>query len=155
MRFLQLFFFLIICSNISIALIDQSVTNISSPNDITLLRKNIATRVENLEPYQVGRVFTTDVKRVYCFNDLSISNSSKNIKIKHEWIKDNTPIYSIYLTVKGPRFRTYSYKTIRDSKEYVGSWKVNIYKVLEADNGNKKESSTLIDTVKFKIVEKK
>lgn len=83
-------------------------------------RAEVCTGIENREPVGAADSFT-DVDRLYLFSE--IKDAGENSQIKHVWYFDNTEVLEVDLTVKGPRWRTWSNKNIYGMK---GAWRVDI-----------------------------
>lgn len=83
-------------------------------------RAEICTGIENREPVGGADSFT-DVDRLYLFSE--IKDAGENSRIKHVWYFGDTEVLEVELTVKGPRWRTWSNKNIHDMK---GAWRVDI-----------------------------
>jgi hypothetical protein len=99
--------------------------------------------VENLQPVQITKTFTTKDKKVYAF--AYFTHIEKNSLIDFIWEKEVNGIWKLYADIqlpiyKGVRWRTYSNITIRPY--FQGKWRVSII-----------EGNTTIDSQEFKIVD--
>jgi hypothetical protein len=66
--------------------------------------------VEDRQPVGGGTSFTTDVGMLFCFTD--VRNARTPTQIFHRWYVGDTLVNEIPITVKGPRWRCWSQKTI-------------------------------------------
>ncbi len=93
----------------------------------------IATGVENREPTGVGQQFPSDVGTLYAY--MVVEGDFPEAQLTQVWMHGTDEIARVPLTVKGPRWRTWSSKTIRP--DWTGAWTV---KVVDAD-GNTLQSA--------------
>ena len=107
--------------------------------EVTIIRKQIARDVQNLEPVGVDVKFNKNVGKLFCFTEVSTDQYPTNIV--HLWLYNNNIMAEIPLSVNANKWRTYSSKII--SPQWVGKWKVEIY-----TSNNK-----LIDEISFEIVD--
>ncbi len=78
--------------------------------------------VEEREPVSVKTEFTSDVGKVYCWTN--IYGAVKPTQIKHVWYYGDKKLAEVPLSIKYPRMRTWSCKSI--IPEWVGDWYVEI-----------------------------
>lgn len=122
----------------ALAAVEEPDTSASAAVDIELLRAVACTGIESYEPVGAGSSFDREVGRVYVYSKVKMAKGERG-SIKHTYYLDGKQVQSISLDVKGPTFRTRSYKTIHKGME--GDWKVEI-----TSAGGK-----LLDTVTFAI----
>ena len=96
--------------------------------------------IENREPLYIGEGFSLDIDKVWIYSKVKLPEGTES-SIQHVYYHEGKEIQTVDLTVKGPTYRTRSYKTIQTHME--GNWEV---KVLDA-KGN------TLDTVEFMIHE--
>jgi hypothetical protein len=82
----------------------------------------VCRKVEDRTPVEDGTSFPTDVGRLFCFTD--VRNAQKATQIFHRWYVGETMVDEIPMTVKGPRWRCWSEKTILTS--WKGACRVEI-----------------------------
>ncbi len=86
--------------------------------EMTISRATFCAEIEELEPVGAAESFTADVGRVYLFAE--IKDAEDSTLINHVWYYEGDKVSEIEITVNGPRWRTYSYKTITESM--TGKW---------------------------------
>jgi hypothetical protein len=107
--------------------------------EITIVDKQIAKNIQNLEPIEAATMFNKNVGKLFCFTEVSTDKFPTNIV--HLWLYNNNIVAEIPLSINSNKWRTYSSKLI--SPNMVGKWKVEIYA------GDDK----LIDSIEFEIVD--
>ncbi|MFQ5990000.1 MAG: DUF2914 domain-containing protein [Candidatus Methylomirabilales bacterium] len=85
-----------------------------------IIRDALATAVIDREPEQVVSPIPADVGRLYYFTE--VVEAASPTTILHLWYWRNRNINVVILDVNGPRFRTWSYKTIPPT--WTGDWRV-------------------------------
>lgn len=90
--------------------------------EITVSRALFCTAIEEREPVNPAENFTTDVGQVYFFAE--IMGATEPTDIKHVWYWNDEKVAEIDMTINGPRWRTWSYKTITD--DMAGRWSVEV-----------------------------
>lgn len=113
-------------------------TTASAAEDIEVLRAEACTGIESYEPTGASSSFDKEVGRVYIYSKVKMPKGETS-SINHTYFLDGKKIQTISLDVKGPTFRTRSYKTIHKGMD--GEWKVEI-----STAGGK-----LLDTVTFTV----
>lgn len=83
-------------------------------------RDLLATAVINREPTRAPSPIPPQVGRLYYFTE--VVDAGKTTTILHIWYWQNRYISAVLLHVRGPRFRTWSYKTIPPT--WTGEWRV-------------------------------
>lgn len=112
---------------------------VALPNlEVSVMRAVACSSIENREPVGVNTEFETNVGRVYCYTKVELPSGTTQ-EIKHVWKRNGKIMSTVQLTVKGPAYRTRSYKTI--TSRMAGDWTVEI----QSSNGE------LLDTVPFTI----
>lgn len=93
-----------------------------SPGGFTIIRLVIAEDVEDREPVGISESFLSTRERVYCF--LEAGDIEADTEITFVWYYDEAERERISLPItKGPRWRTFAYKTIEGLRGY---WKVEV-----------------------------
>ena len=105
---------------------------------IHVLKARTCTGIEQYEPVGEGTEFSTEVGRVYLYTKIGMP-AGETGKIKHVWKLEGKEISTVELDVRGPNFRTRSYKTITEKLK--GNWTVDVL-----DAGGK-----LLETTAFVI----
>lgn len=106
--------------------------------EVTLSSSSVCENIEAHAPVGEGATFSTEVGKVWVYTKFSM-DKSVNSSIKHVYFYKGKLVSSISLDVKGPSFRTNSYKTITD--KMAGEWKVEI----QSENGE------VFETLNFTI----
>lgn len=94
----------------------------------------ISTGVENREPVGAAEQFTADVGTLYAY--MVVEGDFPQTQLTQVWMHGDDEVARVPLTVQGPRWRTWSSKTIPPS--WTGDWTVN---VVDQD-GNTLKSTT-------------
>lgn len=90
---------------------------------MSVAKSVICSGIENREPVGIGTSFSLDVGKVWFYTRIEMPKG-KSGTIKHVWKRDGKVISTVELSVKGPSFRTRSYKTI--TKHMKGNWTVDV-----------------------------
>ena len=85
-----------------------------------VVRDVLATAVVEREPVQVSSPIPAEVGRLYYFTEIVEAGSATTVL--HLWYWRNRSVSVVLLEVNGPRFRTWSYKTIPPA--WTGEWRV-------------------------------
>jgi hypothetical protein len=88
----------------------------------TVTRLVVATGVQDREPVGAAEQFSTDVGTLYCF--MSVEGHFAGAQLYQVWMHGDQEMARVPLTVKGPRWRTWSTKTILPS--WTGAWSVKV-----------------------------
>ncbi len=88
----------------------------------------VATGVDNREPTGVAEQFPADVGTLYCY--IVAEGDFAETQLVLVWMHGDQEMAKVPLTVKGPRWRTWSSKKIMS--DWTGDWTVRI----EDANGN-------------------
>jgi len=79
--------------------------------------------VEEREPFGLEEVFPADIRRVYCF--LEARDIKRDTEVSFVWYAGDTRVSEVTLELReGPRWRTYSYKTIGG---VIDEWRVELH----------------------------
>lgn len=113
-------------------------TSASMEESIEILRAEACTGIEAYEPVGASSDFDKEVGKVWIFSKIKMPKG-ENSTINHVYYRNGKKIQSVNLKVKGPTFRTRSYKTIHKGMD--GEWKVEITS----------EGGKLLDTVNFTV----
>ena len=79
--------------------------------------------VENLTPVEEGNVFSSNAGLLYFFTDVTLAPGVESV-IYHVWYYGDKEMARITLSVNGPRWRTYSSKTIFPT--WTEEWHVDV-----------------------------
>ena len=82
----------------------------------------VATDVQDREPMGVDTTFVADVGTVYFYT--VFEGDFGEMQVEHVWMRDGEEIARVPLTVRGPRWRTWSSKEILPT--WTGSWTVMV-----------------------------
>lgn len=91
-------------------------------SQLTVPEASICTEVRDREPVGAGSRFPSSVGRLYSFT--RIAGAAEPTHVTHVWYHGEREVHSIALTVGGPSWRTWSYKTI--PSDWTGSWRVDV-----------------------------
>ncbi len=103
---------------------------------ISIIKAVACEDIEGYDPVGEGTVFDVYGQKVWIYSQVKMPKGETG-KIKHIYYLNDKEIQTVELDVKGPTFRTRSYKTIHEN--LCGDWKVEI----------RSEMGTLLDTVEF------
>lgn len=91
--------------------------------NVTLAKATTCKSIEKHAPMEEAATFNTEVGKVWVYSKFTMDKDVAST-IKHVYYYKDKLISEVELSVKGPSFRTNSYKTI--TKNMVGDWKVEI-----------------------------
>ena len=114
----------------------QATTKKVSSNGVSVLRSQMCTGIDGHEPVGAASSFGLDVGRIYLFTRLELPVGT-SATVQHVWKLDERLMSVVDLEVRGPGFRTWSYKAITD--QAAGKWTVDVV----AGNGD------IVETVDF------
>lgn len=103
---------------------DTTVEAMATPVEVS--QAVVATGVQDREPVGADSTFTADVGALYFYT--VFEGDFDEAQVEHVWLHDGEEVARVPLTVRGPRWRTWSSKEILP--EWTGSWTV---KVVDAD----------------------
>jgi len=93
-----------------------------SEKKLTLVEASVCEKMKGGTPVNRAIVFSSGLERIYCFT--SFDPVPKETVIYHEWYRRDRLKAKVRLTLKPPRWSTFS--TIRIRKSDQGPWRVNI-----------------------------
>jgi hypothetical protein len=114
-----------------------------STSGISLLKATTCTAIEGHLPagafsesdsYRVSQ----EIGRVYLHTQIKMPEGQSGT-LQHVWKRDGKVVSTVDLTVKGPTFRTWSYKTI--TQKMTGNWTVDVQTA----------AGEVLETVKFEV----
>ena len=94
--------------------------------------------IENHRPVESDSHFSSLIRRIWVYSRVELPKGESG-KISHVYFRNGKKIQTVELAVKGPTFRTRSYKSINQLMD--GDWKVEI----------RSPKGTLLDTVEFEV----
>jgi len=106
---------------------------------MVLGESTVCENVQNGIPEQAAVAFSVDLKRVYCYTDFK-TVSEKSFAYHNWYLRDNLKA-SVKLTVRTPRWSTYSSIQLRDSGK--GPWRVEITD----------EEGNILKTLRFSVID--
>lgn len=101
-------------------------------SDVTVSSAVVATGVQDREPVGGATSFPADVGTVYFYT--VFEGDFGEAGFEHVWLRDGEEMARVPLTARGPRWRTWSSKTI--PPDWAGSWTVRVVDT----NGNELSS---------------
>lgn len=107
--------------------------------ELVLGESTVCENVRNGIPEQTAVAFSVDLNRVYCYTDFN-TVSEKSFAY-HNWYIRDTLKASVKLTVRPPRWSTYSSIQLRDSVK--GPWRVEITD----------EEGNILETLRFSVID--
>jgi hypothetical protein len=93
----------------------------SASSSMSIEKAVFCTEIDNREPVGVASSFSANTDRVYLHSSVRLPKG-ETATIQHVWKRDGNTISTVDLEVRGPRWRTRSYKTAPAS----GNWTVDI-----------------------------
>ena len=106
---------------------------------LVLGESTVCENVQNGSPEQAAVAFSVSLKRVYCYTDFS-TVAEKSFAYHNWYLRDNLKA-SVKLTVRPPRWSTYSSIQLRDSDK--GPWRIEI----TTEEGN------ILKTLRFSVID--
>ena len=91
-------------------------------SELTVGPAAICRDVQDRTPIDEGSTFPTTVGRLYCFT--RINGAAEPTSVTHVWFHGDREVHRMELSVGGPTWRTWTYKTI--PPEWTGSWRVDV-----------------------------
>ena len=89
---------------------------------VEVTRAVVATAVEDREPVGESTTFAADVGTLYFYT--VFEGSFDEAQVNHVWLYEGEEVARVPLTVRGPRWRTWSSKQIMP--EWTGNWTVRV-----------------------------
>ncbi len=105
----------------SVVLAQNASITEQQTGEMKVSRAAIALDIVDREPKDTSTVFPPEVKRLYCFTEITNGEGSE---IQHRWYWKDDLLNTVTLKVTSKRFRTYSAKTILPGM--VGEWRVAV-----------------------------
>jgi hypothetical protein len=102
-------------------------TESTEPGDPRLIvhRAVAATGVSNRAPVGEATTFSPSVGKVYCYTEVSPADAAAaTTSLVHRWYRGDRPEGETRLKVAGSHWRTYSNRTVSESK--MGGWRVEL-----------------------------
>jgi len=90
-------------------------------SDLRVMNHSVCNNVEDRAPIGASEAFSSEIKKIWFHTEVSLQSDGEET-ITHKWYYKGKEVSTVYLPVKGPRWRTFSYKTIKDGMK--GSWRV-------------------------------
>ena len=106
---------------------------------LVLGESTVCEEVRNGTPEQAAVAFSVDLKRVYCYTDFK-KVPEKSFAYHNWYLRDNLKA-SVKLTVRPPRWSTYSSIQLRDSDK--GPWRVEVTD----------EEGIILKTLRFSVID--
>jgi hypothetical protein len=111
----------------------------SGKSGIALVRAVMCESISGYEPRNTAVVFSIEVGRISCFT--SFDRITSTTAALHKWYRRDELVTTKRLTLKPPRWATYSSIQLREADK--GPWHVDIY-----DDDNH-----LLDTLRFSVTD--
>lgn len=104
-----------------------AIATVASPaaaeaQNLAIAMAVVANDVENREPVDPAEAFPADIGEVFFYT--VIEGDFGERVVEHVWVWDGMEVARVSLTVRGPRWRTWSSKTI--PADWAGAWEVRI-----------------------------
>lgn len=107
--------------------------------ELVLGESTVCENIQNGIPEQSAVAFSVSLKRVYCYTDFS-TVPEKSFAYHNWYLRDNLKA-SVKLTVRPPRWSTYSSIQLRDSDK--GPWRIEITD----------EEGSILKTLRFSVID--
>jgi hypothetical protein len=107
--------------------------------ELVLGESTVCENVQNGIPEQSAVAFSVSLKRLYCYTDFS-TVPEKSFAYHNWYLRDNLKA-SVKLTVRPPRWSTYSSIQLRDSDK--GPWRIEITD----------EEGSILKTLRFSVID--
>ena len=118
----RFFFCLGICLFLGISGRVASDDGIGSSDGLKLKRGVMCERIEGVIPVHISVAFSINTGQLSCFT--SFSDIRENTYVLHKWYRRDTLVTRKKLTLKAPRWSTYSSIQLREADK--GPWRVEI-----------------------------
>lgn len=100
----------------------QEPAAMAADGDISVTQAVVATAVEDREPVGAAETFPSDVGQVYFYT--VFEGDFPETEVEHVWLRDGEEVARVPLTVRGPRWRTWSSKRIL--ADWTGAWTAQV-----------------------------
>ncbi len=117
----------------------QETPPAGSGGTVTLVQAVMCESIQGYEPRNVAAVFSIETGQVSCFT--SFDDISAATHTLHKWYRRDTLVTTKRLTLRPPRWSTYSSIQLREADK--GPWRVEIWSA-----GNR-----LLQTLRFSVAE--
>jgi len=104
------------------ALITRAAAPEGAGSELTVPQASICTEVKDREAVGAGSEFPSSVGRLYCLT--KIAGATDKTHVTHLWFHEDQQVHKVDLSVGGPGWRTWSYKTIPPG--WTGKWRVDV-----------------------------
>ena len=91
--------------------------------DIRIANLTLCEDVQNHAPVRASESFSVSLGKVFFHTEVNLGVGVEGT-ITHKWYFNDVVVQSVELNVKGPRWRTFSYKSIDSTMK--GAWKVEV-----------------------------
>jgi hypothetical protein len=112
----------------------------SAGSPLTVPQASIATDVKDREAVGAATDFATGVGRLYCWT--RVNGAAESTRVKHVWYHGDQKVHEVELSIGGPSWRTWSYKTVAPG--WTGAWRVDV----------QDERGMVIYSIPFTVTEK-
>ena len=116
----------------------ESKDSVQIEEQLQVIESAACRDIENHRPVESGTHFSSLNRKIWVYSRVKMP-TGESTKISHVYFLNGKKIQTVELAVKGPTFRTRSYKSINQMLD--GNWKVEI----------RSESGALLDTVEFEV----
>jgi hypothetical protein len=120
--FLLLFFSILLYLFLPLSVKSQSDTSDSAAGNLLLVQALMCEDIQAQTPQNATTIFSIEHRKAICFT--SFNPVPKKTVIYHHWFHRDRPSAKIKLTLKPPRWSTYSSFQLR--AEDLGPWRVEI-----------------------------
>ena len=118
LRFSSILFFLLLASAVQ----SQSDTNETAAGDVVLVQALMCEDIQGQTPQNATTVFSIERRKAICFT--TFDPVPVETVIYHHWFHRDRPSARIKLSLKPPRWSTYS--SIQFRAQDIGPWRVEI-----------------------------
>ena len=117
----------------------QETGELAQTQGLTLVKAVMCETIAGYEPANVAVVFSINTGKISCYT--AFENIASNTQTTHRWYRRDVLVTSKRLTLKSPRWATYSSIQLREADK--GPWRVEIFD----------ENDKLLRTLRFSVTD--
>ena len=117
----------------------QASAQDETPGRLQLVRGVMCETIEAYEPNGIAVVFSINVGRISCYT--LFDNIARDSAVDHKWFRRDELVTSKRLTIKAPKWGTYSSIQLRQADK--GPWRVEVWQV----------DGPLLKTIRFSVTD--
>lgn len=117
----------------------QAIAQDEAPGRLQLVRGVLCETIESYEPKGIAVIFSINVGRISCYT--LFDNVVRDSAVDHKWFRRDELVTSKRLTIKAPKWGTYSSIQLRQADK--GPWRVEVWQV----------DGPLLKTIRFSVTD--